>query len=67
MYIHTEFAVLFKSSSAYAFVRAYMKRDFDSSFFQTLYIRCHFEVFSRYSIRILGLGVLFYGSNKRER
>jgi hypothetical protein len=45
MFKHTEYAVLFENTSAYAFPPAYKKRGFDLKFLQILNILCHFGVF----------------------
>jgi hypothetical protein len=53
MYIHTEYAILFKRPSAYAFFPAYIKRGFDSIFLQILDILRHFGILLPHFIRIL--------------
>jgi hypothetical protein len=53
MYIHTEYAVSFKSLLANAFFPAYIKRGFDSDFPRILDILRHFGVVLPYFIRIL--------------
>jgi hypothetical protein len=53
MYKNTEYTVLFKTTSAYAFSPAYIKRGFDSYFLGILNILYHFGEFLPYFIRIL--------------
>jgi hypothetical protein len=53
MYIHTEYPIYFKISSAYVVFAAYIRRGSDSNFLQILDFVCQFGVFFPYFIRIL--------------